>query len=272
MSFFVYIAIFCVMASTAIAKTWHEPKAQYRIEVSTDMPDLAGYADFNRICLPEKSLDNGVSVYDPSGKKLPHILNLKNRGVVFGPDKTTSKRFIYFGYSKPVTLDFESAKIGKTAKRSPLRLTVVGCRTLNVSLDEWIKKKLIYLEKRHTGSINHARGRISVYRQTFLDAEKKYGPERDILAKKRQQGRNGINRTRREISGAKRKLSNALKRLKEERKKKRNRKNAAKFQKQVNSLNKQVRALYKKLDSGYKSLKKVDKQYDFRLSSLNQMM
>jgi PA14 domain len=238
---------------------WHEPGAKYRLEVTTDMPEEYGYIDFSRICLPV-SLENGAVVYNQAGEKIPSSLNIKLRGVTFAPDASSRKKYLYWGFDKEQQLDFSAENIGAVAVRSPLELTVVSCRTTNVSLEEWIKIKRSSLERWNDRSIKTNKERIPVAKMAFDKAEKEFGPQRDDAYAKAKKARGRVNAINKNIKREKSKLSSASKQLRNAKRKDSATALKTKYQKMILVSQKKIRGYYRRLNKEYKQIRNFDKK------------
>ncbi len=261
MNFLKYIIILCGCFLTSVSfGQWHEPKAKFRLEVVSEMPEEYGYVDFSRICLPVQ-LKNGVAVFDESGQRIPSSLDLEKRGITFASDAKNKKSYIYWGFDTLQPPDHEAEKIGAVPVRTPLELTVVPCGIQNVSLEEWIDAKQSNIIRWNDRSIRSAWERIPISKEEFDSAEKEFGPKRDEAAAKSRRAKAQITRINRKINQEKKKLSDASRKLRNIKRQRNAKELRTQYQKDILAAQKKIRELYRSTKKYYNQIRSYDKQY-----------
>jgi hypothetical protein len=125
---------------------WQVPNAAYRLIIKSTKPELPGYIDLNRYCLPG-SVDNGIDIRNTTGGKLAFQL-LKNHGVIIDAAPQTTIRVLYFGFAKPLSV-IKSTK-NKSPNDTRLKLTVINGRLNYLTGEEWIQDQKKRIIKRDT--------------------------------------------------------------------------------------------------------------------------
>jgi PA14 domain len=122
---------------------WQVPTAPYRLIIKSTKPELPGYIDLTRYCLPA-TVDNGIDIRNATGKKLPFKL-LQNHGVIIDGAPQEAVRQIYFGFNKP--LPVAQPEKNNSPDSSRLKLTVINGRLNYLAGDEWIKDQQQRIKK-----------------------------------------------------------------------------------------------------------------------------
>ncbi len=125
---------------------WQVPTAAYRLTVKSTKPELPGYIDLDRYCLPE-TINNGIDVRSIAGKKLPFKL-LQNHGVIIDAAPQETVRQIYFGFDQ--LLPVAKPDKNNIPAGTRLKLTVINGRLNYLTGDEWIKDQQQRIKKSNT--------------------------------------------------------------------------------------------------------------------------
>lgn len=80
---------------------WHDPEAEFRLEVVPELSDHDSYVNLRTLCLPGDT-ENGVRVLDADGNPAVYWQYPNGDGVAIRSDAKTEPLFIYFGYKKKI--------------------------------------------------------------------------------------------------------------------------------------------------------------------------
>jgi PA14 domain len=138
---------------------WHIPTANYRMVIKSDKPELSGYIDLSRYCLPEK-ITNGIDIRDTAGKKLLFKL-FPDNGLLIDAVPDVTIKYIYFGFKTPLTST--QADNNKKLDGTRLKLTVINGRLSYLTGDEWIKDQQKRIIRNHDWREKHYTKLIDQY-------------------------------------------------------------------------------------------------------------
>ncbi len=127
---------------------WQIPAAAYRLTIKSTKPELPGYIDLTRYCLPG-TITKRIEVRSSTGKKIPFKL-FSDHSILIDATPQSAIRHIYFGFNTPKTAKNTEKKTKATpvAKDKSaslagarLKLTVINGRLNYLTGKEWIKEQ-----------------------------------------------------------------------------------------------------------------------------------
>ncbi|MFA7232226.1 MAG: PA14 domain-containing protein, partial [Victivallaceae bacterium] len=132
---------------------WAVADAGFRMKIDTDRPELTGYLDLSRYCLPV-SLANGVDVRDAQGMKLPFYL-YPNGGLILGSSPNKNRRYVYLGFASPENENRWNKALGKIPANSRIKMTVINGKFPYLTETEWVENQGKILQKRYQQTLKY---------------------------------------------------------------------------------------------------------------------
>ncbi len=121
---FNFLVCLLLIAHVSLA-TWHDEEANYRLEIKAETPNAMLFVELKGL-LFQSSFENGMTVYDGAGKKLPHRFDKKIQTLFLAGVTGDAPLYVYFGFEEAHPFDsWKEGEVGRIPETQKLRLCMI---------------------------------------------------------------------------------------------------------------------------------------------------